>query len=146
MENSRTVFLRIYNGRLPITAQFFENRPYTNELPEGKYVYDIAQDIKTGEPKWLVKAAYRHRLGSIVTDRRLDITQKIYINEITFFEQCADVQEMTEEEKKIKESYEEIELEYAWCYEPYTNWNRPHFPDSVLDEAATHFKTKLIPK
>lgn len=146
MKNTRTVFLRIYNGRLPITAQFLEERPYTNQIPEGKYVYDIAQDIKTGDPKWLVKAAYRHRLGSIVTDRRLDVTQKIYIDEITFFEQCADAQEIPEQEKIVKESYKEIEPEYEWCYEPYTDWNRPSFPNSVLDEAATHFKTKLISK
>lgn len=132
-ENTSTVFLHVYGGKLPITAQFLKDRPYVSEIPKGRYVYDIMIDSHTGEPKWITKAAYRNRLGSIVTDRNLDVSQKIVIDDITFFEQAKD-RENLRKEQEIEQEYASIAHSRYDCYEPYTDWSRPEFPNSILSE------------
>ena len=42
-------------------------------------------------------------------------------------------------EALIKEGYKEIKPEYEWCYEPYTNWQRPHFPNSILESEFAEY-------
>ena len=133
-EYKTNVRIVTFRGQMVFYADYMQERPLKKDIPAGLYAYDIACKPDTTDPAYIVKAAYRYRYGTIITNKQLNFDGKLMINDLIFFDQEKSQEEIISNESEVCEELDENSKtnKYDWYDKGYHA--EPYFPESILKE------------